>query len=506
MKNAKTKFGNLCKLIWGGYKTYILSLFAVIVCTSLLISICEVCKLRKEVQEMANINKYLEDIKDAKYGEEVRDSIIDAIDAINTESNNAMNYAKDGKDSAQASATKAKQYATDAKTEAQNATNEADRAKTEADRAAAIAGIGVATTTTPGIVKPDGTTITVDPDGTIHGINIKNIIVVGKESKYKSINAAITEAKKWCSLTNRALILIAPGTYEETITLHPNPGIDMLGYGAKIISDAQYPDTALYTNGTGTFVGITFQTSEINNYAVHVERDDFDNPGTPGKTVFRDCNFYSMGEKGNAGAGCGMTPGSDLKFWGCKFYSLAASGIYLHNAAWVNAEQQNIYCVDCIFEGKEVDVRIDDAVRINGGANSPMRLTFRNCSGKNNKVRFWKDSYNPTDAVRVVDDENIKLVESMCWGNSFPQLNNGFINNKSEQTDKYIFEDSRWYPDEGTYVSVHLPYNDSEVEVTNITVDGSTWVNPVLFEGNKVIFQTTGNAGFKTLKMYLQPK
>lgn len=43
-----------------------------------------------------------------------------------------------------------------------------NNAKHWADAAAAVVGIGIATTTTAGIVKPDGTTITVDPDGTIH--------------------------------------------------------------------------------------------------------------------------------------------------------------------------------------------------------------------------------------------------------------------------------------------------------------------------------------------------
>lgn len=43
-----------------------------------------------------------------------------------------------------------------------------NNAKHWADAAAAVVGIGIATTTTAGIVKPDGTTITVAPDGTIH--------------------------------------------------------------------------------------------------------------------------------------------------------------------------------------------------------------------------------------------------------------------------------------------------------------------------------------------------
>jgi len=51
-------------------------------------------------------------------------------------------------------------------------------AKDWAAVAQAIAGIGIATTTTAGIVKPDGDTITVDSDGTIHADNIS---IVGKK-------------------------------------------------------------------------------------------------------------------------------------------------------------------------------------------------------------------------------------------------------------------------------------------------------------------------------------
>ena len=64
----------------------------------------------------------------------------------------------------------AKGYSETAATEAIKATTEADRAKSEADRASSIANIGIATTEKAGIVKPDGTTITVDADGTMHSV------------------------------------------------------------------------------------------------------------------------------------------------------------------------------------------------------------------------------------------------------------------------------------------------------------------------------------------------
>lgn len=50
----------------------------------------------------------------------------------------------------------------------QQASDNADRAEAAAERASAVADVGVATTEKAGLVKPDGETIRVDPDGTIH--------------------------------------------------------------------------------------------------------------------------------------------------------------------------------------------------------------------------------------------------------------------------------------------------------------------------------------------------
>ena len=75
-----------------------------------------------------------------------------------------------------------KYYAGQANTSATNAATYAEKAEEYKEQAAAIVGIGIATTTTPGIVKPDGTSITIDNDGTIHGgaqvtISGKKVIV-----------------------------------------------------------------------------------------------------------------------------------------------------------------------------------------------------------------------------------------------------------------------------------------------------------------------------------------
>ncbi|MCI7041692.1 MAG: hypothetical protein MR992_06130 [Lachnospiraceae bacterium] len=92
--------------------------------------------------------------------------------AVADASNSALaaeSYAKGGTASRTGEDTdNARYYKELSSEEADRAKTEADRAKTEADRAASIGNIDVAKEGRPGIVQPDGTTTTVDEDGTIH--------------------------------------------------------------------------------------------------------------------------------------------------------------------------------------------------------------------------------------------------------------------------------------------------------------------------------------------------
>lgn len=62
---------------------------------------------------------------------------------------------------------KAKQEVVNAQAEVARAKSEADRAKEEADRAASVVAVDIATVEKAGIVKPDGKTTNVSPDGTL---------------------------------------------------------------------------------------------------------------------------------------------------------------------------------------------------------------------------------------------------------------------------------------------------------------------------------------------------
>lgn len=86
---------------------------------------------------MANIATYLEKILAAVYGEEVRGSIHDAIQAMNGESSSAMEYAKTAKDSAANSAASAQSSALTAGQQADAASTYAQAAKTSETNAKA---------------------------------------------------------------------------------------------------------------------------------------------------------------------------------------------------------------------------------------------------------------------------------------------------------------------------------------------------------------------------------
>lgn len=121
-----------------------------------------------------------------------------AAEAAQGKAESAQTAAETAEQSASASATTATTKATEAETNASAAAESADaakawavgpsdeltagtdtdnakyyaaQAKASADKAESISDVGIATTSTAGIVKPDGDTITIDEDGTIHGVS-----------------------------------------------------------------------------------------------------------------------------------------------------------------------------------------------------------------------------------------------------------------------------------------------------------------------------------------------
>ena len=128
-----------------------------------------------------------------------------------------------------------------------------------------------------------------------------HFVCVGEYADFQTINEAVSYARTFCTKTDRVLIFIGEGTYQEEITLLDNPGIDMEGSGAgKTLIEQQswYPAAPLYTTGTGTFKNLALiARGSTNSYAMHFEI----NGGTVrGVTTFQNCFFCS---EGNAAVG-----------------------------------------------------------------------------------------------------------------------------------------------------------------------------------------------------------
>lgn len=141
--------------------------------------------------------------------------------------------------------------------------------------------------------------------------------------QYTTVTAAVEAAKKKATTSKRVCIVVMPGTYTGSITLLPNPGIDIIApAGAEIIGDKAYPEGALHAVGDGTFVNLTFKSETSGTYALHIE--GLEN-STPGKQRFVNCMF--AGDS----AGIGIGEGDDFhqRFERCTFSG--GRSIYLHN-------------------------------------------------------------------------------------------------------------------------------------------------------------------------------
>lgn len=289
---------------------------------------------------------------------------------------------------------------------------------------------------------------------------------------FSTIGDAVTYARTFCTKTNRVLIIIAPGTYNESIHLHPNPGIDMIGYGATIKNDTKdYPDAALFTTDLGYFEGITFKSTTA-TYGCHVEKKDITTT-YGGDLKFINCTFIATGNN-KAGFGCGLTSGQSLWLDGCTFIADGTTNtqgaLFLHNAQSENQGAmiaQNLYINNCRFFSDSWDAVFTDACEyFNFHESSIMHMFVTNCVGETKKVRF-NTTYGRAQDHYLIDTNNIKI-DLMANNNmpafmkEFPFALRGYFGNTSS--------------DSGS-IFVKCPIEASSIEVKEIitknNVDGS---------------------------------
>lgn len=304
------------------------------------------------------------------------------------------------------------------------------------------------------------------------------ILTVGVNSgRFSTINSAIDYAKTYCTVSNRVCIVITEGTYEENITLNPNPGIDFVGIGKVTIqSDAEYPNAPLYTVGLGYFENIRFIGS--NSYAVHIEAQTTGNNNyTAGEMFFRNCYFLNS-DNSHASFGAGLGNGILLRLENCIINNhLNQTGLYVHNYPATDAGNMELIVKNCFFTGSGKEyITIDDASKMNGFSGT----SYLFCSFQNNTVPITDKSLN----VRV--DPSAKsyawfnsdnLILRNCSGNNLTGLNSKQI------TDNFV----------GTIQRVGSYYLNCQIFVPN------EFISKYSFKINSVTVQGIGTTNYDSL-------
>lgn len=257
------------------------------------------------------------------------------------------------------------------------------------------------------IISPLNIGSLVDVESIINGLLTKishtnaadysRILTVGATGcNYTTINDAITAARAYCTPSNRVLIWIMPGVYNEQIKLIPNPGIDFVGFGAIIEGAYSYPEAPLYAIGKGVYVGLEFSNtispSDSNAYAFHCDAQDLGTLGDEqGYMNFINCRFIS---RSHGGVGIGLGSGQYVNFESCWIQNSednGYTGAYMHNYPSGDVSYSYIRFNNCEINATSnvEDVQIFDE----GGYNNhtaPFVVQFINCATRHRRGRFGK--------------------------------------------------------------------------------------------------------------------
>lgn len=228
--------------------------------------------------------------------------------------------------------------------------------------------------------------------------------------QYTTVTAAVEAAKKKATTSKRVCIVVMPGTYTGSITLLPNPGIDIIApAGAEIIGDKAYPEGALHTVGDGAFVNLAFKSETSGTYSLHIE--GLEN-STAGKQRFIQCSFAGK----VAGVGIGEGNAFHQSFERCIFSGEKA--VYLHNNPNVTSTATARFD-NCTFQSK---VHIQNYT---SNPNGKVDLLFVSCTAPG--VLYSSGALNgtPTNQNDIPNSDSAVILNSLSANNSNNGLNFG---------------------------------------------------------------------------------
>ena len=267
---------------------------------------------------------------------------------------------------------------------------------------------------------------------------INNVIEVGKDKGYTTINSALTYALTIASSTNPITIKVYPGVYEEVVNVYGGKYISIVGVNKLtcILRDDSgiYANAPLRISGEGYVANMTIiathdddTTSNISNlksYAIHADDEGI------GTLEVNNCILIS---KQNAAIGSGLHKSQGLRLVNCELYSetptesaMSKNGaLFVHSQFKENVTGQKLEVINCKITSKYGNtVYINDSNKQLTGTskNSVMDCTFIN----NN---IYSETLGKTNIIKVDAPNNSNCLSgeitlnARSYGNNINEFN-----------------------------------------------------------------------------------
>jgi len=298
--------------------------------------------------------------------------------------------------------------------------------------------------------------------------NGSRVVTVGAAgAQFATVNQAVDFGKQYIADNGgRVTVLIYPGTYQESVNVGVNPGLDFIGVGNVLIQDGpEYPISPFTISSGQTLVKNIKFTSTSTTYALHCEAGTLDSAF--GSINFEGCTFYASQ---HIAAGIGLGELQDVNFKDCIFQGEATASCFIHTRA--KPTQLQIVTLDnCRFAGKTGVSAIWIADSNKGEGNSLLQMHIKNCNfqgevkieNKNPVITAY-----PTDQLMLMNDS---------VGNNVPNLTYGYMHFEMQFSGTSDAQNSLYipmklpFPTSAYTITTGLCYVDGmQIDPSNITV------------------------------------
>lgn len=299
-------------------------------------------------------------------------------------------------------------------------------------------------------------------------------------SKFNTINSAIDYAinNLTVSNSNKVIILITPGVYNEKIVLNNVHGLYFYGLDKNsciVEYNGSYPDCVVHVQGDYYFRNLTFRNTNKDVYIVHQDPSDSTVEGT---VSFEDCIF----DGGSNGIGYGSGSNTTLKVVNCEFKNQGSYHVYGHNSPY-SRNNQKMILIGNIFNSTKC-LMLDDAGASYGNTStSKMDLYFKDnlCLYFSlGSVLFRPNTNDVSQNKPYITGANMQQGIGCSGNDNIPSMNCNFNNGVSGilKYNVYIYIPTVG-SDNYSHVSIPVPVyaNAYNVKINSLTLPGIGYFN-----------------------------